>query len=210
VRGGQTDSAELAESSRDKASPSSARSPVRPPSVLGRAAASLIVLGAVGVSIFMLVNAHGDPSSSTGSAATGPATASIEAPRHAFVRLPETQREQAVGVQPSSGGAAEPGAAEGIQEPRSSSPVAETDLPLPDGATVPAGRGLLEVHIDSPLSILVDGITIGSGPFQRVPLLPGTHRVIIVTAPGRSTVLPVDVLVQRLTRLRVEAGDTVR
>lgn len=51
------------------------------------------------------------------------------------------------------------------------------DLALPEGLTVPAGKGLLEVDSGGQHKLYVDNVFVGRGPVRRIPLDPGTHQV---------------------------------
>lgn len=60
--------------------------------------------------------------------------------------------------------------------PTAASPAGE-DLPLPSGATVDEGQGLLDVETGSGETVFIDGAEIGKGPLVRVALAPGMHQV---------------------------------
>lgn len=81
--------------------------------------------------------------------------------------------------------------------------MATADLDLPDGIAVPPDRGLLEVDVDSPRSIYVDGVFIGRGPMRRLPLREGQHEVKLRGDDGAEAVEAVQVHKGRRTRLGV-------
>ncbi|HVU00226.1 MAG TPA: hypothetical protein VHE30_00690, partial [Polyangiaceae bacterium] len=53
------------------------------------------------------------------------------------------------------------------------------DLDLPQGITVEAGKGLLEVEAPAGADVLVDSVVVGKGPLARLPIAPGSHEVRI-------------------------------
>nr|MCU0687714.1 hypothetical protein [Polyangiaceae bacterium] len=51
------------------------------------------------------------------------------------------------------------------------------DGPMPAGAQVPEGYGLLEVKIPKKSEVFVDRLNMGIGPQLALPLPPGAHEV---------------------------------
>lgn len=51
------------------------------------------------------------------------------------------------------------------------------DLDLPEGLTVPPGKGLLEVDSGGQHKLYVDNVFVGRGPLRRIPIDPGSHQV---------------------------------
>ncbi len=64
-----------------------------------------------------------------------------------------------------------------------------TDSALPPGTDVPAGSGLLEVHVPDGSAIRVDGEYLGMGPARRVPLTPGTHQLTVGDGAPQSVIV---------------------
>ena len=83
------------------------------------------------------------------------------------------------------------------------STMAVADLDLPEGIAVPPDRGLLEVDVDSPRSIYVDGVFIGRGPMRRLPLREGQHEVKLRGDDGTEAAQAVEIHKGRRTRLGV-------
>jgi hypothetical protein len=78
------------------------------------------------------------------------------------------------------------------------------DLPLPAGAKVPQGQGLLEVIAGNGNTILVDGSQVGLGPVVKLPLAPRKDPYEVrIKLRGEDQVRFVLVKEGRLTRLRV-------
>jgi CheY-like chemotaxis protein len=78
------------------------------------------------------------------------------------------------------------------------------DLPLPAGAKVPQGQGLLEVIAGQGNTILVDGSQVGLGPLVKLPLAPRKDPYEVrIKLRGEDQVRFVVVKEGRLTRLRV-------
>lgn len=53
------------------------------------------------------------------------------------------------------------------------------DLALPDGISLAADKGLLEVNTGGGHKIYVDNVFVGRGPVRRVPLKPGKHELVL-------------------------------
>lgn len=51
------------------------------------------------------------------------------------------------------------------------------ELDLPEGLTVPPGKGLLEVDSGGQHKLYVDNVFVGRGPLRRIPIDPGSHQV---------------------------------
>jgi hypothetical protein len=75
-----------------------------------------------------------------------------------------------------------------------------TDLDLPAGMTVEAGKGLLEVEVPETASVMVDGVLVGPGPLKQLPLRPGPHEVR-VRGDGLDLARTADVQAGRRVRL---------
>jgi CheY-like chemotaxis protein len=73
---------------------------------------------------------------------------------------------------------------------------------LPDGMSVPAGKGLLEVKTGDRHSIHVDDAFVGLGPVRPVVLDPGQHQVR-VKLDGVDRTFPVTVAAARVARIDV-------
>jgi CheY-like chemotaxis protein len=56
-------------------------------------------------------------------------------------------------------------------------PNAGEDLPLPAGAVITPGQGLLDIETGGREAIFVDGVELGRGPFLRLTIAPGVHDV---------------------------------
>jgi hypothetical protein len=83
----------------------------------------------------------------------------------------------------------------------SAEPTAGEDLPLPVGAVVTPGQGLLDIETGAREAIFVDSVELGRGPFLRLTLTPGVHEVrlrahgeerirFVLIRPARRTRLP--------------------
>ncbi|HEU4411931.1 MAG TPA: hypothetical protein VFS43_42210, partial [Polyangiaceae bacterium] len=124
-------------------------------------------------------------STSAGAAPTGAAPASTSA---------------AAASPPAPAGAPTPPGS-GADAPGAAPAAGEVDEgPLPAGALVPEGYGLLEVKLPKKSEIFVDRLNMGVGPQLSLPLAPGPHelrlrspdqeRPLAVTIrPGRRTAL---------------------
>lgn len=101
---------------------------------------------------------------------------------------PESERQtQVLPSQPATAGSA-PNLAAPLPEDLMAAPPGEekvqrkteakvSDLDLPEGLTVPAGKGLLEVDSGGQHKLYVDNVFVGRGPLRRIPIDPGTHQV---------------------------------
>jgi DNA-binding response OmpR family regulator len=89
----------------------------------------------------------------------------------------------AVATVPAAAQLAAPGADDLAAAPPGEEKVARktiakaSDLDLPDGLTVPAGKGLLEVDSGGQHKLYVDNVFVGRGPLRRIPIDPGSHQV---------------------------------
>src|SRR5262249_7163326 len=83
----------------------------------------------------------------------------------------------------------------------SAEPTSGEELPLPVGAVVTPGQGLLDIETGAREAIFVDGVEVGRGPFLRLTLTPGVHEVrlrahgeerirFVLIRPARRTRLP--------------------
>src|SRR5690606_20169382 len=77
-----------------------------------------------------------------------------------------------------------------------------TDLDLPDGLSVPPGKGLLEVDSGGQHKLYVDNVFVGRGPLRRIPIEPGSHQVQ-TQLDGVEEVHTVEVAVGRRARLEI-------
>jgi hypothetical protein len=82
----------------------------------------------------------------------------------------------------------------------SAAPTAGEDLPLPVGAVVTPGQGLLDIETGAREAIFVDGVELGRGPFLRLTLTPGVHEVRL-RAHGEERIRFVLIRSARRTRL---------
>ena len=81
--------------------------------------------------------------------------------------------------------------------------VAKTsDVDLPDGLSVPPGKGLLEVDSGGQHKLYVDNVFVGRGPLRRIPLDPGAHQVQ-TQLDGTEEVHSVTVIAGRRARLEL-------
>jgi CheY-like chemotaxis protein len=104
-------------------------------------------------------------------------------------------------AQPTVTAAAPPVEPEPTAAPDTSS---AQDLPLPAGAKVPQGQGLLEVIAGNGNMILVDGSQVGLGPVVKLPLAPRKDPYEVrIKLRGEDQVRFVLVKEGRLARLRV-------
>lgn len=179
---------------RDRLSPQSTVDSRREEaSGLRKAIAPLVVVGVAAASSFALVSALRAPLPAP---APGPNSAEpVEVSGAAAGPVAEDTKGQ-----PSAQAEPSASAAPGSPAP---SPGA-TDQPLPEGITVGTGRGLLDVQVGAPYSILVDGVLVGNGPEKRLPLRAGPHEVRIITGRNKSVVSPVEIKEGRQTRLVIE------
>lgn len=76
------------------------------------------------------------------------------------------------------------------------------ELPLPEGLTVPQGKGLLEVDSGGQHKLYVDNVFVGRGPLRRIPIDPGTHQ-LQTQLDGIEEVHSVDVVAGRRVRLEL-------
>src|SRR5262249_22305814 len=74
------------------------------------------------------------------------------------------------------------------------------DLPLPTGAVITPGQGLLDIETGGREAIFVDGVELGRGPFLRLTINPGVHDVRL-RAHGEEKVRFAMVRAARRTRL---------
>ncbi len=180
------------------AAKASASPPAKAESWVRAAAAPAIVVTVAALSAFALVSAlRGSPPRQPSSE---PAAAARAAVAEEEPTEPADPSAEAV---PPSETSAEPSATPG---PSASATVTkglavETGLPLPEGIAVSAGRGLLEVEIDAPYAILVDGVVVGTGPLRRIPLRPGSHEVRIITGRGKNVDATLEVVADRRSRI---------
>jgi DNA-binding response OmpR family regulator len=122
------------------------------------------------------------PSGPTGMAPASPVVpaSSVEGAEHA-------ER----GATPSASASAEPSSGE--------------DLPLPVGAVVTPGQGLLDIETGAREAIFVDGVELGRGPFLRLTLSPGVHEVRL-RAHGEERIRFVSIRPARRTRLPLSSA----
>jgi hypothetical protein len=74
------------------------------------------------------------------------------------------------------------------------------DLPLPAGAVITPGQGLLDIETGGREAIFVDGAELGRGPFLRLTIAPGVHDVRL-RAHGEEKIKFAMVRAARRTRL---------
>jgi hypothetical protein len=74
------------------------------------------------------------------------------------------------------------------------------DLPLPAGAVIAAGQGLLDIETGGREAIFVDNVELGRGPFLRLTLAPGIHEIRL-RAHGEERIRFVLIRSARRTRL---------
>jgi hypothetical protein len=79
------------------------------------------------------------------------------------------------------------------------------DLPLPAGAVVTPGQGLLDIETGAREAIFVDGVELGRGPFLRLTLAPGVHEVRL-RAHGEERIRFVLIRSTRRTRLPLSSA----
>ena len=82
----------------------------------------------------------------------------------------------------------------------SAAPTAGEDLPLPAGAVIAPGQGLLDIETGAREAIFVDNVELGRGPFLRLTLTPGIHEVRL-RAHGEERIRFVLIRSARRTRL---------
>jgi hypothetical protein len=68
----------------------------------------------------------------------------------------------------------------------SAAPSAGEEGPLPRGVAVGTGQGLLDVETSDHVSVFVDGVELGRGPFLRLTLAAGAHEVRLRGSPETS------------------------
>jgi hypothetical protein len=85
--------------------------------------------------------------------------------------------------------------------------MAGEDLPLPTGAVVTPGQGLLDIETAAREAIFVDGVELGRGPFLRLTLTPGVHEVRL-RAHGEERIRFVLIRATRRTRLPLASAWT--
>jgi hypothetical protein len=74
------------------------------------------------------------------------------------------------------------------------------DLPLPAGAVIAPGQGLLDIETGAREAIFVDNVELGRGPFLRLTLTPGIHEIRL-RAHGEERIRFVLIRSARRTRL---------
>lgn len=79
------------------------------------------------------------------------------------------------------------------------------ELGLPDGITVAADKGLLEINTAGGHKIYVDDVFIGRGPVRRIPLKAGSHSVVL-KLDGDEDKASVEVLAGRRVRFEPQAS----
>ena len=79
-------------------------------------------------------------------------------------------------------------------------PSSGEDLPLPTGAVITPGQGLLDIETGGREAIFVDGVELGRGPFLRLTIAPGVHDVRL-RAHGEEKIKFAMVRAARRTRL---------
>jgi hypothetical protein len=82
----------------------------------------------------------------------------------------------------------------------SAAPNSGEDLPLPTGAVITPGQGLLDIETGGREAIFVDGVELGRGPFLRLTIAPGVHDVRL-RAHGEEKIKFAMVRAARRTRL---------
>ena len=82
----------------------------------------------------------------------------------------------------------------------SATPTSGEDLPLPIGAVITPGQGLLDIETGGREAIFVDNVELGRGPFLRLTIAPGVHDVRL-RAHGEQTIRFAIVRAGRRTRL---------
>jgi CheY-like chemotaxis protein len=110
-------------------------------------------------------------------------------------------RDEATFVAPSDSATASP------SPPASGAPTSGEDLPLPMGAVVTPGQGLLDIETGGREAIYVDGVELGRGPFLRLTLAPGVHDVRL-RAHGEERIRFVLIRAARRTRLPLSSAWT--
>lgn len=79
-------------------------------------------------------------------------------------------------------------------------PTSGEDLPLPAGAVITPGQGLLDIETGGHEAIFVDSVELGRGPFLRLTIAPGVHDIRL-RAHGEQTIRFAIVRAGRRTRL---------
>jgi len=79
-------------------------------------------------------------------------------------------------------------------------PTSGEDLPLPTGAVITPGQGLLDIETGGREAIFVDSVELGRGPFLRLTIAPGVHDIRL-RAHGEQTIRFAIVRAGRRTRL---------
>jgi len=87
----------------------------------------------------------------------------------------------------------------------SATPMSGEDLPLPTGAVVAPGQGLLDIETGAREAIFVDSVELGRGPFLRLTLTPGVHEVRL-RAHGEERIRFVLIRSARRTRLPLSSA----
>ncbi len=84
-------------------------------------------------------------------------------------------------------------------------PTSGEDLPLPAGAVITPGQGLLDIETGGHEAIFVDSVELGRGPFLRLTIAPGVHDIRL-RAHGEQTIRFAIVRAGRRTRLPVPSA----
>jgi hypothetical protein len=181
--------------------------------------ALVIALAMFGALMFLLQSEGDKPGDSrsgavrASTAQAAPAPSELRAPAAAVAEPPIASAET-TSPSPSDNGAAataEKAAATTdnvATAPSASSGLTQTsgeDLPLPAGAVITPGQGLLDIETGAREAIFVDGVELGRGPFLRLTLTPGVHEVRL-RAHGEERIRFVLIRSTRRTRLPLSSA----
>lgn len=95
-------------------------------------------------------------------------------------------------------GIAPPGSTKVTRKPISTT----TEMAMPEGVTLPPGKGLLEVDVGGQHKLYVGEVFVGRGPVRRMSVEPGTHKVK-VELDGAQEEYEVGVVAGRRVRLQL-------
>jgi hypothetical protein len=185
-----------------------AEAPARQPSRGAFPIALVVALGLLGAGLFFLESQSGrssdsSPVSPSSSAMSTNTPARAVAPEIApVVSAPSPSVPSAFAERVSD--RTDPTSTTPSSSASATQPAGE-DLPLPAGAVLTPGQGLLDIETGAREAIFVDGVELGRGPFLRLTLTPGVHEVRL-RAHGEERIRFVLIRAARRTRLPLSSA----
>jgi CheY-like chemotaxis protein len=185
-----------------------AEAPARQPSRSAFPIALVVALGLLGAGLFFLESQSGRSVDSS-SVSTSSSAMSTNAPTRAVASEIATVASASSPSVPSPfaervSDRTDPPSTAPSSSASATQPAGE-DLPLPTGAVLTPGQGLLDIETGAREAIFVDGVELGRGPFLRLTLTPGVHEVRL-RAHGEERIRFVLIRAARRTRLPLSSA----